>query len=305
MITARSFTLIVLSIFSFFLLSAMFNPANARVRIVATIFPLYEMAMEVGGTKAKVHLLLPPGAEPHSFEPKPSDLREVETAQLILMVGAGLDNWLEDLLEAVKERSAKKVVLRLSDGAPLIKAEHDHHHSAVDPHVWLDFKWDIEFVGKLIEALASLDPDNVTYYKQNGYRYIEKLHALDSAFKKGLEKCKTRTFVVGGHGAFAYLARAYRLRQLSLYGLSPDARPTPKKMVNMAKTMRRLDIGTIFFEGTVSSKLAEVLSKETGAKISTLYTGASLTRQQIENSVSFISLMYTNLESLRLGLGCK
>jgi len=76
-------------------------------------------------------------------------------------------------------------------------------------------------------------------------------------------------------------------------------------MVELAKTMKKLGINTIFFEGTVSSKLAEVLSKETGANISVLYTGASLTRQQIENSVTFTSLMYQNLENLRQGLGCK
>jgi len=289
----------------FFFLFWLAPCSYAKVKIVATIFPLYEMAKEVGGERATVHLLLPPGAEPHSFEPRPSDLRKIAAAQLILMVGAGLDNWLEDLLEAVKNRPLKTKLLRLSDGAPLIKQEHGHDHDAVDPHVWLDFKWDMKFVARLVKELSSLDIENAQYYKQNGDKYIKKLEELDLAFQKGLENCKTRTFVVGGHGAFGYLARAYGLKQLSLYGLSPDARPTPKKMVELAKTMKKLGINTIFFEGTVSSKLAEVLSKETGANISVLYTGASLTRQQIENSVTFISLMYQNLEKLKQGLGCE
>ncbi len=302
---ARPFSLFCL--FLFFLLAPFpaSSPAMAKVKIVATIFPLYEMAREVGGEKVKVHLLVPPGAEPHSFEPRPSDLRKVASAKLVLMVGAGLDNWVEDILRAVKTPSSGKSILKLGNGAHLINVHHDHHNGGTDPHVWLDFKWNMKFATRLIETLSGMDPDNAAYYAEHGRLYIKRLQALDAAFETGLKECRTRTFVVGGHGAFGYLARAYGLEQLSLYGISSDSRPTPKKMVQLAKKMQKLGITTIFFEGTVSSKLAQVLSRETGAKVSTLYTGASLTKRQIENSTTFISLMYENLKNLRQGLGCK
>ena len=275
----------------------------AKLKIVTTIFPLYEMAKEVAGEKAKVYMLLPPGADPHSFEPRPSDFNKVKEAQLVLMVGAGLDNWVEDIFKALNDSSFHKKILVLSNGAPLIQTAHQHH-TEIDPHIWLDFQWDIKFVQKIAQKLSEIDPANTTYFKRNSKAYIQKLKKLDASFRQILAQCSTKTFIVGGHGAFSYLARAYGLKQLSLYGLSPDERPTPKKMVELIKIMRKLGINSIFFEGGVSNKLAKVLSRETGAKIFILHAGASLTKDQLENSVTFIGLMYENLKNLSQGLGC-
>ncbi len=281
--------------------------AAAGPRVIATVFPLYDMAKGVAGDRAEVTLLLPPGANPHSWEPRPSDMINLQKADLIIMVGAGLEPWAHEIIE--KKDKDHPRILKVSDGAPLVILHgHDHeeenHGHGVDPHIWLDFSWDMTIVNRICQTLIELDPEGREVYQRGAQAYKESLDQLIDAYKKGLANCKTRSLVVGGHGAFNYLARAFGLKQVSLYGISPDAQPTPRRMAEVIEIVRREGVKAIFFEETVSDKLARVLARETGARVLTLTPGASLTREQIQAGASFLDLMYENLRHLIEGLGC-
>ncbi|MBU4202939.1 MAG: zinc ABC transporter substrate-binding protein [Acidobacteria bacterium] len=121
-------------------------------------------------------------------------------------------------------------------------------------------------------------------------------------YRESLKSARGKTFIFGGHAAFGYLAERYGLRQMSLYGLSPNARPKPKQMAGITDFARKNNVKVIFFEQFVSPELARVIADEVGAEIRVLYPGANRTAAQVRERVSFLQLMRMNLENLCHGL---
>lgn len=283
------------------------------IKIVASIFPLKEFAQSVAGNRGTVDLLLPPGAEIHSWQPRPSDLIKLSSSDLFVYIGADLEPWAEDILRSV--RNPRLTIVKASKGLSLIRGVKEtephgheslssHDSGAVDPHVWLDFKNDEKIVDSIEKALAEIDPGSKDVFLQNAELYKQKLRALDEKYRKGLDFCDQRTIVLGGHGAFGYLARQYNLTQVSLYGLSPDAEPTPSQLIEVIRFVKQKKIKTVFFEWSVSHDLTTVIARETGARTLLLNPGATLPLRSKESAISFLSIMEKNLENLKDGLHC-
>ncbi|UCC40846.1 MAG: zinc ABC transporter substrate-binding protein [Candidatus Aminicenantes bacterium] len=294
---------------------------SRRIRIVTSIFPLLEFAEAVSGERGEVSLLLPPGAEIHTWQPRPSDIIRLSSADLFIYIGADLEPWLHDLLKSVNNPSLR--VLEASQGILLIDEEgivhygaeleavgnlnsgHEHERGARDPHIWLDFKNDQMIVDKIAAVLSELDPESSSIFEKNASFYKGRLQGLDQKFKDGLKDCDHETIILGGHAAFGYLARSYNLRQISVYGLSPDSRPTPKKLIEVMELAKKYGIKAIFFEVYVSGELAKVLAEEIGARTLVLNPGANLTKEQFKSGKTFFDIMEENLENLKDGLICK
>lgn len=282
--------------------------AANKTKIITTVFPLMEFAQAVCGDRGEASLLLPPGAEIHTWRPRPSDIVRLSTADVLISIGGDLEPWLEDLLKSVKSTNLR--VLEVSQGISLIGEEHheDQHaleHEALDPHIWLDFEIDQIIVDKIAVLLSEADPGGTSIFRRNADLYKEKLRELDRKYREGLKSCINRTFILGGHAAFGYLAKRYDLRQISLYGLNPDSEPTPKQLVEVVDQARKHRIKVIFFELAVSDELAKVIAKEVGARTMVLNPGANLTKIQLQSGVTFFDIMEKNLESLKNGLICK
>jgi zinc transport system substrate-binding protein len=283
--------------------------AAKKINVVTSVFPLLEFAGAVSGERGEVSLLLPPGAEIHIWRPRPSDIIRLSSADLFIYVGADLEPWLHDLLKSVRNPNLR--VLEASRGIPLIDEEdivhsaHEHNHEVQDPHIWLDFKNDQRIVDKIAAVLSEMDPEGSLVFKRNAFIYKEKLRILDQKFKDGLMDCVHRTIILAGHGAFGYIARSYNLRQISLYGLSPDSRPTPKKLIKVVELAKKYRIKVIFFEIRVRDELAKVLAEEVGARTLVLNPGANLTKEQLKSGKTFFDIMEANLENLKDGLDCK
>jgi zinc transport system substrate-binding protein len=278
------------------------------IKIMTTIFPLKEFAHAVSGDWGTVDLLLPPGAEIHTWQPKPSDLVKLSSADVFIYIGTELEPWVDDILRSVKNPDLH--VVKASEGLTLLGNEggddpHDHEHGALDPHIWLDFTNDKKIIDRIAGVLSKVAPDKQAIFKNNANTYKQKLQALDEKYRKNLEKCDQKTIVLGGHAAFGYLARRYRLSQISLYGLSPNSKPTPRQLIEVIDIVKKKGIGAIFFEVNVSSELARVIAEETGAKTLVLNPGASLPRKQKNSGITFLNIMEKNLESLKNGLRCR
>ncbi len=284
--------------------SAQSNPGEP-LKIIATLFPLAEFAETVVGPHGKVEMLLPPGAEAHSWRPRPSDLVKIAHADMVIYAGGGMEPWLEDILQSVDNPDLMK--LEASQGLDLLNdVEHQHDkEGAFDPHIWLDFGNDQIIIQNIARALAGLAPLHKAFFRKQAEAYNQKLETLDELYRKALHNCRSRTMIVGGHAAFGYLVRRYKLTQVALLGLNPDARPTAKQLkevVDLAKTQK---IEAVFFEEFVNEDLARVIAKEIGAQTLVLNPGANLTRAQRIQGVTFLELMKRNLENLKKGLGCQ
>ncbi|MHB8055928.1 MAG: metal ABC transporter solute-binding protein, Zn/Mn family [Candidatus Aminicenantales bacterium] len=281
------------------------SPSPQKIMVVATVLPLAEFAREIAGDRGEIVMLLPPGADVHTWQPRISDIRKLETADILVSIGQGLEPWLESML---KGTSAGRVTrLEAADGLDLIAAEKDkheagetssHHHDGVDPHVWLDFHQDEMIVDALAGALSRIASDAAEDFTRKAEALKGRLRALDAAYRSGLEKYKGRAFLVAGHAAFGYLARRYGLRQVAVYGLSPDAAPTTRETADVISRAKAEGVKTVFGEPVAGLKMARVIAAEIGADVRILYPGHNLTPEQAAEGMSFFRLMEENLENL-------
>lgn len=288
---------------------------SGKLRVVATIFPVYEFARAVAGDKAEVTLLLPPGMEPHSFEPRPEDIVRVSRADLFIYTNRYMEPWAGEIVKGAG--GGKLTVVDASRGAKFLKAgngedhdghddgEHGHGGEGMDPHLWLDFTNAQLMVDTIAAALAERDPANRAVYLANAAAYRAKLADLDERYRAGLAACATRTVLHGGHFAFGYLANRYGLRYESAYAVSADAEPTPAKLAKLVKQVREEGLKHIYTEELLDPRTAETIARETGASILMLHGAHTVAKADLDKGITFIALMEKNLASLREGLQCR
>ncbi len=299
-----------------FLLALLVIPSpvhsQPNLKIITTLFPLQEFARSVGGEKVQVDLLLPPGAEPHNWDPKPSDVNKIKQADFFIYIGRAMEPWAADLLKAIptgrlRVLEAGRVALpEPEDHPPGTQTHAGHGHGGKkDPHIWLDFSLDMKIVEMIAAAFSEKDPAQAAHYRSNARAYEGKLDALDQKYRSSLSSCRQRQIILGGHSAFGYLAQRYGLRQIALYGISPNAEPTPKKLAEVVQAAKNHRAKFIFFESFMNPKLAQVLAKEAGIGTMNLYDGANVTKDQLQKKTTFLELMEKNLANLRRGLECE
>ena len=287
-----------------------------KITIVTTLFPLYEFAKEVGGEKVDVALLLPPGAEAHTFEPRPSDIQKMNNADVFLYIGAGMEPWAHDIVEGANNENL--LLLDASSKVTLLKSEnhdkhdsesedHDegHQHGDYDPHFWLDFENDKKIVDAIAQVLSEKDPTNRGFYMKNAKQYNARLSSLNQKYDNELSNCKQNVFISGGHSAFAYLAHNYNLESISAFGISPNSEPTPQKIKEIIDLTKEHGIKYIYFEKLVNPKMADTIAHETNAKTLVLNPAHNLLKEQFQQGVTFIALMEENLQNLKIGLECE
>jgi zinc transport system substrate-binding protein len=290
---------------------------NGKIVVVTTLFPLYDFAKNVAGGLATVYLLLPPGTEPHSFEPKPHDMARIYNAGLFIFTGPFMEPWAGRVLQGV-DRS-KVLVVDASLGVTLLEVNHKENHKGSvhavhshadageqhDPHVWLDFANAQTMVDTIAEAFSTKDPLNRGRYAENAAAYKSKLAGLDKRYREKLSGCTTRVFVHGGHYAFSYLANRYGLVYVSAYEGSPNAEPSPKRLAYLESVIVKNRLKGIFYEELITPRIAETLSKETGASLLRLHGAHNISRDEMGRGATFLSLMEENLNSLAVGLNCR
>jgi zinc transport system substrate-binding protein len=286
-----------------------------KLRVVTTLFPLYDFVRVIGGDRVEARLLLPPGVEPHNFEPRPEDVVRLNKADVFIFTNRYMEPWADSLLKGVQNREI--AVVDASAGLTFMPAAgevgeeehgaggHGHHHGeGMDPHVWLSIPNAGKMVDNIAVALARKDPAGSASYQKNAEDYRARLTELDAQFRKGLAGCPQRIFLHGGHYAFGYLAKQYGLNYVSAYAVSADAEPTPKKMMALVSQVRKYALRYIFYEELLSPRVADTLARETGANLLKLHGIHNVSREDLAGGATYISLMEQNLKNLRTGLQC-
>jgi zinc transport system substrate-binding protein len=254
--------------------------------VVGSFYPLAFAAQQISGEEVDVRNLTPPGVEPHDLELSGSDVRTIADADLVLYLGDGFQPSLED---AIDSTSAQAVDLL---DAVDTRAGGENEHG-VDPHVWLD---PLRYA-----AIAERIGDELDR-RPEAERFAAKLRVLDREFSQGLSGCE-RKEIVTSHAAFGYLAERYRLRQVAITGIEPEAEPTPGDLEEVVRRVRAAGATTIFFETLVSPRLAETVAREVGAKTAVLDPLEGITEAEAEAGKDYFSVMRENLTALRVALG--
>ncbi len=284
-----------------------------KLTVVTTLFPLYDFAKNISGENVDLFLLMPPGIEPHGFEPRPEDIMRINRADIFIYTGKHMEVWAEKILNSVDNKSL--VIVDSSKGIKFIRSaealddmnNHKHDHAyGIDPHVWLDFENAKKMVDNIVQGFIMADPANKAIYIRNAEKYKSSITELDDKFRKALASCKTRYIIHGGHYAFNYMSKRYGFNYISAYhGLSPDAEPSPQSLVELMKKMKKYNTKYIFYEELVSPRIAEMIARETGAELLKIHAAHNLTRDEWHEGATFIKLMEKTLESLKIGLQCQ
>ena len=252
---------------------------SGKLRVSASIVPLGDFASKIGGDAVDVTVVVPPGANPHVFEPSPGQLIDFGKSDVFVCVGAGFEFWKDKFIES-SGRSDIEVVA-LSDGIDLIGGEcscgHEHSdghgHSSDDhdsrggnPHVWTSPALVAGFVPRLEKVFSEKDPANADVYKGNAAVLMADLRRLDSECRKAVSSFKTRKFM-SQHAVWSYFAREYGLEEVGAIEKSPGKEPSPAEIESLIKTAKESGVSVIFADAQFSPKAAEAVSKDGNLKI--------------------------------------
>jgi len=265
---------------------------QSKLRVVVSFNPLKEFATAVGKDKIEVTTVVPEGTEPHDFEPKIKDMKNISNASLFVYSGFGMETWVDKTLTAIDNKNLP--VVDSSKGINPIKNQGDEikEHGQSDPHIWLSLR-DAKIQTKNIkDALVKADKKNKSFYEKNYQEYAKELDKLYSEYKGKFEGVPNKNFVTG-HAAFAYLCRDFGLKQNSVESVFAGGEPTPQKLKQLVDLSKKNKIKVIFMEELASPRVSETLASSVGAKVQKIYTIESS-----EGNKTYIESMKENLSNI-------
>ncbi|MBR9974482.1 MAG: zinc ABC transporter substrate-binding protein [Bacteroidetes bacterium] len=282
---------------------------GSRPLVVTSIPPLGDWIAAVGGDAIDVLVLVPPASSPHTFELTPGQLREASRASLVVLNGAGLEFWSDRLIENL--RNPKTPVLRLSDGVALLQTgtdthAHDTHGEAAhghnahghgthghgtegNPHFWLDPVVADSAVGRIATALIRILPEARDSIIARTSAYQRELRRLDADIVRAAATWSSSRFI-GDHASWSYFARRYGLEEAGVIEELPGREISAREMAGLIRLMRDRDIQAVFADARKSTRAADILREETGARIALL--------DPLGDEGGYIGLMRFNLEAI-------
>lgn len=275
---------------------------TSKLHVYTTIYPLEYASKRIGGEYVEVTNLIPPGVEPHDYEPTAQDMVALSKADVFAYNGSGLELWVDKAVESMDKN--KTAVVNATEGMDLLQAaeeEHEHDHGGLDPHVWLDPTKLKEEAAKIKDALVQKDKTHAADYEKNFQQLSADLDQLDKEFKEMVASASKKEFMVS-HAAFGYLAHRYGLEQVPISGVNPADEPSPSELKELVEHVKEHQISYILFETLVSPKVAEVIAKEAGVQTATLNPLEGLTEDDVKAGRDYLSIMRDNVETLRAAL---
>ncbi|QPC44656.1 metal ABC transporter substrate-binding protein [Kaustia mangrovi] len=237
--------------------------AGDSFKAVTTFTVIADMARNVAGDAAIVESITKPGAEIHNYQPTPGDILKAQDAQLIFWNGLNLELWFEKFFHNL--RDVPGVVV--SDGVEPMSIVDGPYSGKPNPHAWMSPDTALIYVDNIRDAFVEHDPDNAEIYRANAEAYKKRIADTIAPIRAELDAIpQEKRWLVTSEGAFSYLARDFGLKEVFLWPINADQQGTPQQVRKVIDKMREENIPVIFSESTVSSKPAEQVARETGAR---------------------------------------
>ena len=285
---------------------------NGKLRVIATIFPLYDWLREIAGERAEITLLLGQGVDLHSYQPRAKDVAEIHACDLFVYVGGESDEWAERVLDSAGEKKPEALPLldALGDAAKeeetvegMQSPDEEEKEAEYDEHIWLSLKNAETLCRVLSDRLAALDPEGASLYRANADAYTEKLRELDGAYRQAAADAQKKTLLFADRFPFRYLTDDYGLSYYAAFsGCSAETEASFDTVVFLAKKTDELGLSAILQIETSDGSLARTVRENTRTKdqkILTLNSLQSVTAAQVAEGATYLSLMEENLAVLR------
>jgi manganese/iron transport system substrate-binding protein len=273
--------------------------AGKPFRVVTTFTVIQDIAQNVAGTAATVDSITKPGAEIHDYQPTPLDIVKAQAADLVIWNGMNLERWFEMFFQNVKDVAS----IVASEGVEPIGIAEGPYTGRPNPHAWMSPTNALIYVENIRKGLVQYDPANTETYNRNAADYAAQIKAIDEPLRKRLAAIpEGQRWLVSSEGAFSYLARDYKMRELYLWPINADEVGTPKQIRRVIDLVRKNKIPVVFSESTVSDKPARQVAKEAGARYGGVLYVDSLSDAR-GPVPSYLKLLEVTVETIVKGFG--
>ena len=305
-----------------------------KYSVVSTSFPGYDFARAVTkNTNISTKMLVKPGAETHTYEPTPQDIIDIKNADMFIYVGGDSDTWVEKIL---KDVDAKKThVVKLVDLVSTVEEEivegmededehdhdhdhdhdhkHDHDHEShehkhdhdeeeegpeIDEHVWTSPKKAMEIVKKIAKVASEIDAAEKTKINDNAEKYVAEIAQVDKDLHQAIDG-KISEIVVADRFPFRYFADEFGLKYAAAFsGCSEQTEASAKTISFLINKVKQDKVKKIYKIELSNGKIAETVSKDTGAEVLELHSAHNVTADDFSKGVTYVDLMKRNLAAL-------
>lgn len=302
--------------------------ATGSIKVVTTIFPIYDWVREVAQDDVDVNLdlLLDNGVDLHSYQPTAKDIMDISDCDIFIYVGGESDEWVDDALEQAdnKDMTVLDLMDILGDKAKeeevkegMQEDDHDHDEGEkddhdheeeheYDEHVWLSLKNTSLFVGKIAEALGKVDAQHAADFTANAAAYIEKLNALDAQYQQAVDSASVKTLLFGDRFPFRYLTDDYSLNYYAAFvGCSAESEASFETISFLSNKVDELGLKAIMQIETSDGSIAKTVKDNTKTKdqqILTLDSIQNVTSDRVQAGETYLSIMESNLTVLKQAL---
>ena len=286
-----------------------------KYSVVSTSFPGYDFARAVTkNTNISTKMLVKPGAETHTYEPTPQDIIDIKNADAFIYVGGDSDTWVEKILKDVDTK--KTHVVKLVDLVSTVNEEivegmededeHDHEHDhdeeeegpEIDEHVWTSPKKAMEIVKKIAEVASEIDADEKTKINDNAEKYVAEIAQVDKDLHQAIDG-KISEIVVADRFPFRYFADEFGLKYAAAFsGCSEQTEASAKTISFLINKVKQDKVKKIYKIELSNGKIAETVSKDTGAEVLELHSAHNVTAEDFSKGVTYVDLMKRNLLAL-------
>ena len=250
-----------------FLATLLATPAAAQaapLKVVATFSILADLVHQVGGPAVTIATLVGPGADAHVFQPRPSDLRTLGAAEVLVQNGLGFEGWMDRMAQSAGFHGR-----RITAAAAVARRTfQEAGRTVTDPHAWQDPRNAALMVDAIAQGLAAAAPAEADAVRARAQAYQARIAEADTAIQRAFDAIPpARRQIITTHDAFGYYGARYGITVRAAQGISTDAEPTPRDLARLVAQIRRDRIRTVFIETMTSPRLAETLAREAGATV--------------------------------------
>lgn len=305
------------------------NKESGKIKVLTTIFPIYDFSRSIAADNADLKMIIKPGIEIHSFNTTPSDIIDIQNADVFIYIGGESEAWADKIVSSMNTNGKK--IVKLIDYVKALDEEivegmehdeshnheeeinHDEHENNIeeshthkgiyDEHIWTSPKNAQLMVSAICNALSEIDPNNSDMYKANADKYNQELKALDNEIKNTVDSSKRKNIVFGDRFPFRYLADEYGLDYRAPFtGCSSQVDASPKTIAYLINYIKDNNIPYLYYIELSNEKIANTLIEQTGVSKLKLHSVQNVTKEEFDSGATYLSIMRNNLESLKKGL---
>ena len=272
-------------------------PINAY-QVITTTSIFADLAKMALGDAAHIESIIPAGADVHTFEPSPSDVEKIQSADLIIANGLGLDSWIQSLIDAAGKGEADTLLLGegLDQESGWVYLSNAETPGTFDPHIWLDPKGAALYVQRIADHVSRNAPDLAQRIAATSVDGITKINAIDADLAVDFAAIDPdQRKIVTMHDAFGYFARAYEIEIVGVAVASPGQDPSAQEIRALIDAIRAASVTALFSEVQLPSKVLDQIAAETGATVlQDLYSDAL----GASPADSYLGVMRTNADAI-------